>query len=58
MRLRIEPGERSGLRRPSWIMVDKVSAIARAKLSKAVGRAEPELMTQVSAGLIALLDLT
>lgn len=53
----IQPSTVSGLDRPSWLMVDKLSAIARAKLDKKVGELSPDEMDAVAAALADLLGL-
>ena len=49
MRLAVEPGERSGLRQPSQLMVDKITTVPRAKLESRIGRL-PTRTSSVSTG--------
>ena len=37
IRLPVVPGSQTGLRKPSWIMVDKVTTVARSSLDREIG---------------------
>jgi mRNA interferase MazF len=53
-RLDVPAGEKTGLRTPSQIMVDKIMAVRRAKCSPPIGKLEPA-STQMLNGLLAVV---
>lgn len=57
MRVR-SPPTRSGLKKLSDVMVDKMLPMSRAKIGQVVGRLPPAQMRSVEACLMAVLDLT
>ncbi len=57
LRLVLQPGERTGLERKSWIMVEKLTALPRVKLRKRIGELSNDEMELVSATLSDLLGL-
>lgn len=57
LRLALEPSERTGLEKRSWVMVEKLTALPREKLSKRIGELSPGEMDFVSGALSDLLGL-
>ena len=57
LRVTIEPGEDTGLRLRSQVMVDKATTIPRAKVGSLIGRLDKITMTTVSRALNAFLDI-
>jgi mRNA interferase MazF len=53
-RLDVPAGEKTGLRTPSQIMVDKIIAVRRTKCSPPIGKLEPASI-QVLNGLLAVV---
>jgi mRNA interferase MazF len=56
-RVDIAPSEANGLQAPSQIVVHRPSTIARAKVSRVIGRAEEETMLAVTRALAVFLGL-
>ena len=56
-RIAVAPTPANGLRATSKIMVDKILAVPRAKISKVVGKLDPEILARLNSSLAALLDL-
>lgn len=56
-RLGVEPDAANGLRETSEIMVDKIVALPREKVSPPVGRLADEVMRRISVTLAAFLGL-
>lgn len=56
-RLEISPSEETGLRAPSRVMIDKVTAVPRVKFGNRIGRLNNEDLSLVSRALIVFLDL-
>jgi mRNA interferase MazF len=56
-RLAVEPNERSGMRAPSRLMVDKITTIAKAKLGARVGRLDGEEMVRLNRAIMVFLGL-
>jgi mRNA interferase MazF len=54
-RKRIIPSTGNGLQLESEMMVDKISAIPRAKVGKIIGRMQPEEMADLTAALAIFL---
>jgi mRNA interferase MazF len=57
LRLPVEPDEQNGLRKPSQVMIDKPTTIARDKVGPAFGSASDTLMLAVSRALALFLGL-
>src|SRR5262245_53257887 len=57
VRPRIEPNKLNGLRAPSQVMIDKIAAVPRAKLSTRIGKLTDADMLQVNRALIVFLGL-
>ncbi len=56
-RLAVDPTAENGLRKPSQLMVDKVSAVVKARIDRKIGHADGPLMAQVSTMLTEFLEL-
>lgn len=57
LRILVEPGTDTGLRKPSQIMVDKAMTVPRGKVGITIGRVPPATLTKVSQALAAFLEL-
>lgn len=57
LRKRITPSATNGLLVESDIMVDKISAIPRAKVGRTIGRMRPEEMAELTAALALFLGI-
>ncbi len=55
LRVTVEPGEGTGLRRRSQVMVDKATTIPRAKAGSFIGRLDDATLAKVSQALSAFL---
>jgi mRNA interferase MazF len=53
----LEPTPENGLRETSWVMADKITTVARARLGKKVGSLTPADMTSISRALMVFLGL-
>ena len=56
-RLTVDPSPRSGLRSVSQIMIDKVTAVRRSRIGKAVGRLDDDTMVRVNRAMSLWLGL-
>ena len=54
-RVRVEPGEDTGLRFPSDIMIDKLQTVPRAKIGKVIGRLDDGTLLAVNRALALFL---
>ena len=50
-RLTVEPSRGNGLRSLSQLMIDKVTTVARTRITQSIGRLEDDLMVRVSRAL-------
>ncbi len=57
LRLRVDPSPANGLKTPSHLMVDKVSAVSTERCRGIIGTLEPETMALVDQRLLLLLGL-
>jgi mRNA interferase MazF len=57
LRITVEPGEATGLRLRSQIMIDKATTIPRAKAGNRIGQLDQTTMTEVSRALMAFLGI-
>ena len=57
VRISVDPSEASGLRLPSWIMVDKLTTVPRDKLGRRVGSLDGETMRRMSDAIVIFLGL-
>lgn len=56
-RIPVKPSDRNGLKVPSQVMLDKISAVPRVRMRQRVGALEPAELRRVSQSLIVFLDL-
>jgi len=56
-RVRVDPDEENGLRKPSQIMVDKAMTVKRDKLGPVIGSATEEAMIEVGRCLAVFLGI-
>lgn len=56
-RVRLDPGEKNGLQKPSDVMVDKVQTVPRAKVGQVIGYATEEQMLAISRSLAVFLGV-
>lgn len=57
LRIDLVPTVENGLREPSQVMVDKVSAVPIARIGKVIGRVDDGAMLQVGRALAVLLGI-
>jgi mRNA interferase MazF len=57
LRILIEPTEANGLRKPSAVMVDKLVAVARARIGPRIGSVDTATLDSVSRVIRGLLEL-
>lgn len=57
LRVTVEPGESTGLRLRSQVMVDKATTVPRAKVGSRIGQLDKATLNRVSQALAAFLDL-
>jgi mRNA interferase MazF len=57
LRITVEPGESTGLRLRSQVMVDKATTIPRAKAGNRIGRLDEATLASVSRALAAFLGI-
>lgn len=57
IRLSIKPDEQNGLRKPSQVMIDKVTTLPREKVGHIVGTANDTFMLSVSRALALFLGI-
>jgi mRNA interferase MazF len=48
LRITVEPSVQSGLRKRSQIAIDKITTLSRSRFGEVIGRADEELMRQVT----------
>ena len=53
----IEPSHENGLRTASWLMVDKITTVSRAKVQARIGRLSAEDVTQMNRSVFLFLGL-
>jgi mRNA interferase MazF len=58
LRVAVDPDEMNQLRVNSWIMVDKVVTIPRAKLGPRIGSLAPAVMERLDSALLLFLGLS
>ena len=56
-RLEVVPSERNGLRQPSWLMVDKITTVAKARLGARIGWLAPEDVRRLDRAMLVFLGL-
>lgn len=57
VRLPVEPTDRNGLRAPCRLMVDKITAVPRAKLGTKIGTLDDEDMVRLNRAILVFLGL-
>lgn len=57
LRLSVEPNERNGLREPCRLMVDKITAVPKARLGSQVGRLGDEDLVRLNRAILVFLGL-
>jgi mRNA interferase MazF len=57
IRLFVEPTNQNGLRKPSWIMVEKITALRRDKIGKHIGRLAATDLARLNTALVVFLGL-
>ena len=57
IRIAIEPGRESGLKRPSQVQIDKIMTVPRTKLGRRIGSLQEPAMETVDAALARFLGL-
>ena len=57
LRVRVEPEPANGLTKTSQVMIDKITAIARARVGAVIGRISDEQMKEVERGLRIFLAI-
>lgn len=57
LRLRVEPSPLLPLQAASWIMVDKVTAVMRAKIGVRIGRIAAEDMARLERAIVVFLGI-
>ena len=57
LRVTVEPGESTGLRRRSQVMVDKATTIPRAKAGSRIGRLDEATLASVGRALAMFLGI-
>ena len=53
----VEPTGNNGLRAPSQVMIDKITAVSRAKLGARLGRLSDQDMLRINRALVVFLGL-
>ena len=56
-RLSVEPNERNGLRKPSRLMVDKITTVPKSKLGARIGRLDNEDLQRLNRAMLVFLGL-
>lgn len=57
IRITIEPGPKSGLKRASQVQIDKIMTVPRTKVGRRIGSIHEPAMEQVEAALVRFLGL-
>jgi mRNA interferase MazF len=57
LRLTIEPSQLTGLRKPSQLMIDKISTIRRSRLGGAIGSVDSRTMVRVKRAVALFVGL-
>ena len=56
-RIAVAPGETSGLKQPSQVMIDKIASVPRENISSVIGHIDPETREHVETALRRWLGL-
>jgi mRNA interferase MazF len=57
LRITLSPGASSGLRKPSQVMVDKITTVPRSKIGQRIGSVEASTLRAVNQAIKGFLDL-
>ncbi|MDO8360107.1 MAG: type II toxin-antitoxin system PemK/MazF family toxin [Devosia sp.] len=57
LRVRVEPSEANGLRKPSHVMIDRVTTLPQEQVGAVFGRLDSDTLTTVSRHLTVFLGL-
>jgi mRNA interferase MazF len=57
LRITLEPGQATGLRLRSQVMVDKATTIPRVKAGRRIGRVDPATLVTIGRAFAAFLEL-
>jgi mRNA interferase MazF len=57
LRVALPADEQTGLQLPSWVQLEKLTAISRSQIGKRIGTADAAVMLEVGRKLIVLLGL-
>jgi mRNA interferase MazF len=57
VRVPVEPNERTGLRQPSWAMVDKIMTVRKSRMGTRIGRVDDQDMVRLGRALIVFMGL-
>ena len=58
VRVPILPTEQNGLRKPSWLMVDKIQTVKRRRLKRLIGTLEENVVADVRSRIVPFLGCT
>jgi mRNA interferase MazF len=56
-RIPVQPGEETGLRKASQVMVDKITTVPRAKIGQCIGHVDAALMRTIDQALRGFLGI-
>ena len=56
-RLPVEPNDRNGLKRPSRLMVDKITTVAKSKIDERIGYLDPVDIVRLNRAIVVFLGL-
>jgi mRNA interferase MazF len=57
IRISVEPTEATGLREPSYIMIDKIASVRPQRLRNTIGIVDDEIIRRVDSALMVMLGL-
>lgn len=57
LRLPVEPSRTSGLRDPSWVMIDKLTTVRRINVQDHLGRLSATQLVEIERSLLVFLGL-
>ena len=56
-RIPVDADETTGIRQPSWLMVDKITTVQRTKLGERIGQLSDDDMTRLARSVVVFLGL-
>lgn len=56
-RIPVEPNSRNGLSSRSWVMVDKLTTVPRARLGSRIGQLDDDLLLRLNRSILVFLGL-